>query len=1042
MDVSPLVARRLHASILLATGFLLVPIASRTASAQAAGPIAGVVVDRAGQPVAGVDVLVTGTGLRYRTDVQGRFQFRNVPGPQVTLRITRLGYKSLTVATPVGTQDLRLELAEAAISLDEVVVTGTAGETVKREIGNAVTTVDASDLVQSSRIPDVAGLINGRAPSVEVRPVSGQVGSGPQIRVRGVTTFSLFSQPLIYVDGIRVDNQIESGINVQGFGRGIISRLNDINPEDIEDIEIIKGPAAATLYGTEAAQGVIQILTKRGREGPPEFSISIRQGISAFRNPEGRIKKNWGRPLSNRGLVRPDTAVPYPANDEPFEFDVFANEQALGNKIVRNGRLQGYTASVRGGTELQRYFLGLDYDHDNGIEPMNRLRRVSLRGNLTLAPNPKFDVTANFGYINGRTNLAYEGGAGGIWFSTLFANASANNPGTTPPLGVTGPRRGFWSAPPEIQYLGAQVYQDIKRNSASLTLNHRPNTNVSWRLTVGQDQSSTEDVALRENNPRLIPYFGATAALGSKYQQRSNNEITTVDGSGAVTLPLGGGVVSTSTVGAQYYRKFFEYVWANGNYFPAPALTVIEATSERQGSEDFVENNTLGVFAQEQVALNDRLFLTGAVRVDDNSAFGKDFSFTTYPKASMSWVLDEEPFWNIGFVDALKLRAAFGAAGRQPEDFAALRTLAPTTGASGGALTPQFIGNDSLSPERGREIEAGFEAGLFDSRIGIDFTYYNTTTKDAILLRQLPPSLGFPGSQFVNAGTIRNQGLELQLSALAVRSRSVNVDLRLNLSTNNNKVVDLGGVDLGQGFIAAGSQRHVPGFPVGSWFREVVVSADIGQNGRATNVMCDGGNPNGRKLPNGTPLELGGPPVPCAGAPRLFLGRPVPNFEGSFGATVTLFDRLRVNGLADWKTGYYRWDNNLRARCQALLLCEETYYPERFTTAPSHFRNSSGPAYIAEIQSPATLVSHVINDSKFLKLREVSASFEFPREWAQAAGANRLLINLATRNLFTWTPWTGLDPEAQFIERIGTGALEQDNVPQLFQFVATLSVTF
>ncbi|MBI2072973.1 MAG: TonB-dependent receptor [Gemmatimonadetes bacterium] len=562
-------------------------------------------------------------------------------------------------------------------------------------------------------------------------------------------------------------------------------------------------------------------------------------------------------------------------------------------------------------------------------------------------------------------------------------------------------------------------------------------------MTVGQDQSSTVDVSLRENNPQLVPFFGVTSALGGKYVQRNSNEITTVDGSGSLAVPLREDVVSTTTIGLQYYRKFFEFAWANGNYFPAPELTVVAATSEQQGSEDFVENNTLGVFAQEQVALNDRLFLTGAVRVDDNSAFGKDFSFTTYPKASLSWVLDEEPFWNIGLVDALKLRAAYGAAGRQPEDFAALRTLSPTTGAGGvGSLTPQFIGNDSLKPERGREIEAGFEAGLFDSRIGIDFTYYHTTTKDAILSRQLPPSLGFPGSQFVNAGTIRNRGLELQVSALAVRSQSLNLDLRLNLSSNDNEVIDLGGIDQGRGFIAAGNQRHVPGYPVGAWFREVAVSADIGQNGRATNVMCDGGNPNGRTLPDGTPLELGGPPVPCATAPRLFLGRPVPNFEGSFGATATLFNRLRIAGLADWKTGYYRHDNNLRARCQALLLCEETYYPERFQTAPSHFRNSSGAAYIAEIQSPATLVSHIINDSKFLKLREISGSYEFPRSWAQSMGMDRLLINLAARNLRTWTPWTGLDPEAQFIERIGTGALEQSNVPQLFQFVATLSVTF
>jgi TonB-linked SusC/RagA family outer membrane protein len=1027
---------------------------SSTAAAQTVGTVEGVVVDQFGRPLAGAEILVAGTGLRDRTDGQGRFRLRAVPGTQATLRVLRLGYRTVSRVVEVGAQDLRFELTEAAITLDEVVVTGTAGATVKRAIGNPVTSIDAASLVQTALVPDVASMINARAPSVEVRPVSGQVGAGPQIRVRGVTTYTLYSQPLVYVDGIRVDNQIESGINVQGFGRGIISRLNDINPEDIETIEIIRGPAAATLYGTEAANGVMQIITKRGREGPPQLSLSVRQGTSAMRNPEGRIKKNWGRPLSNRGSVRPNTAVPYPAGDAPFEFDIFANEQALGNKILSAGRVQGLNLSLGGGTDVQRYFVGLDYDHDNGIEPLNRLRRVNLRANLTMVPHPTFDMTANVGYTNGRTNLAEEGGAGGIWFSTVFANPSANNPGTVAPLGVTGGRRGFWSAPPEIQYLGLSVYQDVKRNMASLTLTHRPTAKLSWRLTVGQDQSSTEDVSLRENNPRLTPFFGSTFALGGKFVQRANNEVTTVDGSASLALPLRSDLVSTTTAGVQYYRKFFEFASATGNFFPAPDLTVVTAAAEKLGSEEFVENNTLGMFVQEQVALRDRLFLTGAVRVDDNSAFGQDFSFTTYPKASLSWVLDEEPFWNVGFVDAFKFRAAYGAAGRQPEDSATLKVLAGTTGAGGvGALTPTNFGNPELKPERGREVELGFEAGLFGSRLGFDFTYYNTTTTDAILLQQLAPSRGFPGGKFVNAGTIRNQGVELQVSALAVRAPSVSVDLRLNLSTNTNNVIDLGGVDQGQGFIPAGNQRHVPGFPVGSWFREVAVGAVIDTSGRATNVMCDGGNPNGRKLPNGTPLEPGGPPVPCYGpdpvsgaivvtAPRLFLGRPTPSFEGSFGATVTLFDRLRVAGLADWKTGYYRFDNNLRARCQALLLCEETYFPERFSTAPSHFRNGSGPAYIAEIQSSAALVSHVINDSKFLKLREVSVSYEVPQQWARSVGAGRVLISLAARNLFTWTRWTGLDPEAQFIERTGTGALEQDNVPQLFQFVGTINVTF
>lgn len=979
-------------------------------SASAQGVIRGVVVDNQGAGLSGAQVSLEGTGIGALSGPSGQFVLGNVPAGEQTMRVVLIGYAAATQTVRAGDGIVRIVLRASAIDLDGIIVTGTAGATQKRSVGNTVTTISAEETMELSPAPDVSNLINARAPGVIVTPGTGMVGGGPTIRIRGASSFSLNTQPLIYVDGVRVDNGVGSGISVQGFGSGVINRLNDVNPEDIESIEIIKGPAASTLYGTEASNGVVQIITKRGRVNETQVSASMRQGVSWFANPEGRIQRNWGID---------------PVTGQPFEQDLFAQEAALGNKIFKNGPSQGYGVNVRGGSERVRYYASADVDQADGIEPSNSMWRVNTRTNLSMTPADNFDLDLNFGYGQGRTNLACEAGCGGLMWATVFAV----------PANRDTPFRGFRSAPPEIYPDFIRFWQDYKRTTLSLQMSHTPTEWLSHRLNVGQD-------AVAEDNNQLIPrlsddvafFFGGATALGSKFLQRRDVETTTVDYSASVGVELADGLESTTTVGAQYFRKFTEFVTSQGNEFPAPGLTVVDALAQTFGGEDFIENNTLGFFVQQQVALNDRLFITGAVRGDDNSAFGQDYDVVVYPKVSASWVLGEESFFSIPAVSSLKLRGAYGQSGQQPDDFAALRTFQPVTAGSGeAALTPQFIGNPELAPEKGSEYELGFEAGLLDNRLGLDFTYYNARTDDAILSRELPPSAGFPGSQFVNAGQIANSGLELQVSALAYQSEDLNVDVLLNLSTNSNEVRSLGGVDQGTGYIEAGSQRRVPGFPVASWFRRKVVSADLvgtGTDARALNPMCDAGDPNGKTLADGTPLELGGAAVPCDQAPRLYLGKATPDFEGAMSTTFTLFGNLRLYALVDWKTGYKKLDNNLRARCQVFNSCRENFFPEEFD-----------PARIAEIQSGSPLRSFVFTDASFAKLREVSASLTLPQAWASRIGGSRATLTLAARNLHTWTDYTGLDPEASFVE-FGYNLLEQDNTPQLAQFVTTFAITF
>ncbi|HSH46086.1 MAG TPA: TonB-dependent receptor plug domain-containing protein, partial [Longimicrobiales bacterium] len=243
--------------------------------------VSGMVVsEQSLQPLAGVQVVVEGQAVSSVTDASGRFRLEGLRGGTVTLQATLLGYRTVTREVAVGSRDVRLQMPESAIELDAIVVTGTAVGTQRRSIGNAITTVDAAESLEQSAAPDVSNLLNGRTPGAIITPGTGRVGSGPSINIRGRSTISLSQQPLIYIDGVRVNNDIATG--PQQSGIGAVSRLNDLNPSDIESIEVIKGPAAATLYGTEAANGVIQIITKKGAVGAPRFTATVRQGASWF----------------------------------------------------------------------------------------------------------------------------------------------------------------------------------------------------------------------------------------------------------------------------------------------------------------------------------------------------------------------------------------------------------------------------------------------------------------------------------------------------------------------------------------------------------------------------------------------------------------------------------------------------------------------------------------------------------------------------------------------------------------------------------------
>jgi TonB-linked SusC/RagA family outer membrane protein len=993
---------------------LLALIATQAAAQQAEGVISGTVVAAASQrPLAGAQVSVADQPAAAVTDASGRFHVTGVSGTQVALTVRLIGYRPETRTVTVGATDVRFALTERAVELEQIIVTGTAGPTQERAIGNSVAKINAADVAATAPVSDVQDILNGRAPGVVVMPGTGMVGSGAKIRVRGNTTFSLTEDPLVYVDGIRVDNETGTGLTVQAFGSGVVSRSNDFNPDEIESIEILKGPSAATLYGTEAARGVINIITKKGAANGTRYTFTVKQGANWFMDPEHRVPTNYWR--DTLGIIR--------------SVNVVQTEDARGTPVFRTGSQREYSATMSGGASELRYFASAGWTGNEGAEPNNARRQFNARTNLEVTPNSMVDLQTSVGYIASHTTLSCEAGCGGAtwgaWFSTprnlpqYCGEVSGADPVTC------GWSRGFQSTPPEADR-AMQDWQDINRFTGSFSLSFHPLPWMSHRFTVGTDFT-------QEKNEELLPYltndtlrfFWGQYADGWKYQNRREIVFSTYDYVGTVKLDLTSRLNSATSVGVQYYKKYISGITAEGDFFPAPGLeTVSSAAVKPVTSDGYLNNNTLGFYGQEEVGWQNRLFFTAALRVDNNSAFGKDINWVTYPKASVSWVVNEEPFFQAHaprFISTLKLRTAFGESGQQPDIFTALRTYNPVPGPNGTpALTPGFIGNPNLGPERGEELELGFDAGLVNDRYGLNFTFYNTHTKDAILLRGVAPSSGFGGSsQYVNAGDILSRGIEALLKAQVVNRPTFGLELGLNLSHNSGKVLRLSGTDT---TIVQGDIQQRVGYAPWSWFRERVVSAQFDTaTGKAINAMCDDGK--GGSTPC---FNTGGRVI----APRVYLGRAVPALEGSFSSSIRLFSRFRINALLDFKSGFKRLDNNLRARCQVFRTCLENLEPEQYD-----------PKLIAQMQSNGTLRDFVINDAKFAKLREISLSFDAPESYVRRFGARALTVSVAARNLHTWTAYTGLDPEAMFLS--GTpNFLDQSNLPQLTSFVFTAHLSY
>lgn len=981
--------------------------------------VSGTVQDAATRrPLDNAVLAIQGTRVRTTTDEQGQFRFTAPPG-QVSVMITRVGYQPVTATMQTGSTNVIVSMNAAAVSLDEVIVTGTPGAQQARAIGNAVDKIGLAEIAEIAPKADLSALISGQAPGVRIMRTGGEIGAGGTSRIRGVRSLSLTGTPLVYVDGVRVNNaDREPGVGFTGVRKP--SRLNDLNPEEIESVEIIKGPAAATLYGTEASNGVIQIITKKGRQGRPTVVLRVREGAAWLPNPFELFPPTYYRNSAG----------------EIVEFNVLKTDcEDYGNcNWFQTGLAQSYGAEVRGGSEAVQYYFSGDWDRDEGALSYNWKNKLSGRGNLTYVPNDQLTVDFSLGGIRSRAQSASTQQP--LSTAIIWSCPSPGcERGSGAPNAIDGPFRGYIAYLPENYRDDIEGFEDVDRTIFSLSAKHEPLGWLTHRLTVGGDFGLTKT----QNLWRATGKLGNSFASGRRDVWHVRNTFVNVDyGATGTVTPMAGLSLATSA-GVQFYRKSQEIASGRADVFPVKALETLSAGAIRVSDEDFLENKTLGAYAQEQIAWKDRIFLIGALRGDDNSAFGEQFDFVLYPKLSASWVVTDEPaFADNPLVSTLKLRSAWGKAGQQPNVFDALRIYEPSVGPGGApTLTPGAIGNDSLKPEVGRELELGFDAGLFNERVGLEFTYFDQRTSDAMVTVPALPSLGFPGSQVKNLGSVSNKGLEVMLRAGVLQTSDVDLDVNISFSTNKNRVLDIGGLaPLIQS--ATFGQFHVPGYPVaGIWFKKVV-SADIVPGARpvATNVMCEGGD----SIPNTNLSRGGGAPVPCAGAKRVFWGQPVPSREGSVSMTLTLRGNLQLYGLVDYVGGY-------------TLISGDIAAVHRFFLNSREMLERDDPILLGyEALGGEGLWQTGIINGGFAKLRTLSASYNLPRALVAKLRASGVAVTVSAENLATlWVAQREvfghrqMDPEVR--QQIGgttegLSAYNQEGWPQLRRFFATLRITF
>jgi len=985
---------------------------------RAGGIITGTVVNAATkQPLSGVIISVDDSIRSVRTDESGRYHLRGIKSGNHRLTARMVGFARRTkLVTVIDDSTVVVDLALAVIGanvLDQVVVTAT-GQQRYRELGHVVAQINADSLVREAPIASVSELLQSRVPGLQVLTSNGGIAGGEiSLRLRGVTTFNLDPEPIVVVDGVRYtsNNLVLNGDTQTEDRRGrgeLRSPLNDINPNDIATIEVVKGPSASTLYGPDAANGVIVITTKRGQPGKTQFRWYVRPVQNDV--PKTRIARGyraWGHDSSGvlfpgncsvldqyaAGLCILDSITVAPTVLDNDAYSILAKSRPAWQ----------YGASVSGGPQALRYFLSGNYDSQIGalqVPPaaqqyLKSLLGVSSLGDAIKTPNTlrTIGVHANVATdVTSKGNISLTTNYSQTAHRSADASYFANQYGSGAPHPGIDTTNVFNYLDPTFSLQTTEEQASRLTGALSGTLQTMP-----WLTTngsMGLDLSNGITHSLLPAG-ELYPDDGGVA----EDDRRASTGRTLTFGATALGVP--NRLSFRSSVGVQYTYAHLDGLTTTG-YGLAPGSTSISTAQQVQTSQLWDETVTLGTYGEEVIGFNDRLFLTGSLRMDGATSLGDAYHPHPYPKAGLSWIASDEPFLKgIPGIDELRFRYSYGAASRYPTSGMKLGQVygyaTPVEGQSHTIFGRSSLANPLLRPERTREAEYGADLTMFGGvRAGLSWFTRRTTDE----LQRLSNPTGLPPI-WGNVASVRAHGFEATVDIPVADTRYVRANMGFTYAYNTNTVLSLG--DAKDRKDAFGSGFAV-GYPLGAVFGQPIIGVADTVGGHADGIIF--------------PQEV------VRDSVVRFLGVIVPPRTYTLTPQLSVFNgHVRMSALFDRQTEFLQSDIYAQ-NCSSNGLCLAPF----LTTTPPLIQARFAASNDADFLEPGD----------FTRWREMNVTADLPQAWLRIIHFPNATVSLQGRNLALWTKYHGVDPESR---DLGFSSASANGIPQARTWSVRFDVT-
>ncbi|MDO7854327.1 SusC/RagA family TonB-linked outer membrane protein [Hymenobacter convexus] len=996
----------------------------------------GRVTDAAGQGLPGATVLLNGTTMGASTGVDGGYSLTATVAPgSYTLTISLVGYKSearpLTLG-PDETVTTNATLAEAQQKLDEVVVIGSTVTVNRRELGNAISTIQGSELTQSGS----GGALNslqGKVPGAQITQNSGDPAGSISVRLRGIHTLAGSSDPLYVIDGVIVSNAstnvsqlaLSNDIGVANAGQ---NRLADLNPNDIASLNVINGAAAAAIYGSRAANGVVLITTKRGAAGAARVSVSTSVTMNELRKsvPVNTYGKQFGfaglrlytiggispaQIAANPGttttsITRAGVATPLATNlvDVP-RYNYF-------DQIFQKGYGTDNSVSVSGGSERTQYYISAGYLKNQGIIKGTDFTRYNLRARVDQRLTDWFKVSAGVSYINSFSN---EKANGNVFYSPINSVNITNNIYDITQRDASGNLLAV--EPTRVNPLSTiedmKFTQGVNRTISDVQLNLTPFKGFSLDYVFGVDAFAQ----VGQGYIRPYPYQATAGLPAARYPlgfaSNANNVALQLnsDLNAAYELSFTEDLKLNLRAGYNYQYSQQELTATQGQNL-APFITTVSGASSTTvvSSYNLDKFSLSGYYGQATIGFRNLAFLTGALRRDQATKFSPSQTNQLYPKISGSLVVSDLGFWRdaayANTFNSLKLRASYGEAGNlvilptygrfyqfNPVGFLGKNTLTPGT----------QLANPDVKPERNSELEFGADLGFLKDRIGLGITVYNQQITDLLLQRNLAASTG-GSSIFNNVGRMENRGVELQLTLVPVKTENFTWDVTALYNRNRNKVLELPGSNGSTQTISVDNAAGAPVYLLAGQPAGVFYGSGYARNADGSLLLTPQGFPQDERATGQavgattfTPArEANGQPSYAAGSAiaNLIIGDPNPKWTGSLSTNLT-YKKLSLHLLADAVQGNSVFNADKRTR-QGVGLGD---------LAEQELRGTLPRGYIFAIYNTQEFR---VDDGSFVKLREAALSYTLP---TLSKYISNLTVSLVGRNLISWDNYNGFDPE-------------------------------